>query len=412
MVYSTNFSAIAATSAIALFVAPLASAEDGFTLDVFGRVMIDYAIADADNADLDLSASEARRVRIGAKGSYGSNLKYKVEFNTDSSGDVNATDAYLDFKLADTGWNVRAGHFKTPNSFDEANSSRFMSTIERSAFTDAFQLNRRVGVMAHTAGDNYTFSAGVFGENIEESTLDEGYALAARGTYTPVNTDNTLLHLGASVRYRDAGGDGSNFRYRQRPYTHIPSRVISTGNIAESDTFYGVEALGMFGQAWATGEYAITNADISADGDADLEGFYLEAGYFFGGKRVYKKGKFDRPKVANPITDGGLGALSLIARYDSIDLTDSIVDGGELETIVLGADWWPTKNTRIALNYFNGDVAYGSSTSGLDSVFAAQVTAGTEDDEVNGVVARLYFCLLYTSPSPRDATLSRMPSSA
>ena len=26
--------------------------------------------------------------------------------------------------------------------------------------------------------------------------------------------------------------------------------------------------------------------------------------------------------------------------------------------------------------------------------------------------AQLYFCLLYTSPSPRDATLSRMPSSA
>ena len=26
--------------------------------------------------------------------------------------------------------------------------------------------------------------------------------------------------------------------------------------------------------------------------------------------------------------------------------------------------------------------------------------------------ARLYDCLLYTSPSPRDATLSRMPSSA
>ena len=26
--------------------------------------------------------------------------------------------------------------------------------------------------------------------------------------------------------------------------------------------------------------------------------------------------------------------------------------------------------------------------------------------------AQLYYCLLYTSPSPRDATLSRMPSSA
>ena len=30
----------------------------------------------------------------------------------------------------------------------------------------------------------------------------------------------------------------------------------------------------------------------------------------------------------------------------------------------------------------------------------------------SAVMALLYICLLYTSPSPRDATLSRMPSSA
>ena len=29
-----------------------------------------------------------------------------------------------------------------------------------------------------------------------------------------------------------------------------------------------------------------------------------------------------------------------------------------------------------------------------------------------GLIAKDYICLLYTSPSPRDATLSRMPSSA
>ena len=29
-----------------------------------------------------------------------------------------------------------------------------------------------------------------------------------------------------------------------------------------------------------------------------------------------------------------------------------------------------------------------------------------------GVMERVFVCLLYTSPSPRDATLSRMPSSA
>ena len=33
--------------------------------------------------------------------------------------------------------------------------------------------------------------------------------------------------------------------------------------------------------------------------------------------------------------------------------------------------------------------------------------SGTNND-----LAKLYICLLYTSPSPRDATLARMPSSA
>ena len=32
--------------------------------------------------------------------------------------------------------------------------------------------------------------------------------------------------------------------------------------------------------------------------------------------------------------------------------------------------------------------------------------------KVVGMQRQLQFCLLYTSPSPRDATLSRMPSSA
>ena len=31
---------------------------------------------------------------------------------------------------------------------------------------------------------------------------------------------------------------------------------------------------------------------------------------------------------------------------------------------------------------------------------------------ISTIVGSLYGCLLYTSPSPRDATLSRMPSSA
>ena len=44
----------------------------------------------------------------------------------------------------------------------------------------------------------------------------------------------------------------------------------------------------------------------------------------------------------------------------------------------------------------------------LDELHQGAVGRGTADVQPGG----LETCLLYTSPSPRDATLSRMPSSA
>ena len=38
--------------------------------------------------------------------------------------------------------------------------------------------------------------------------------------------------------------------------------------------------------------------------------------------------------------------------------------------------------------------------------------AGLDKKQVQRLMKDFYTCLLYTSPSPRDATLSRMPSSA
>ena len=232
----------------------------------------------------------------------------------------------------------------------------------------------------------------MFGDNLSENAVEEGMAAAGRVTYTPIVQDGTLVHLGASARYRKTGDSQSDFRYRQRPYAHIPGRIISTGRVADKDTFLGIEAAAIMNQFWAAGEYGMLNAscDACAD-DPSFDGAYLEAGVFFGGARTYKGGKFNRPKVDNPITDGGMGAVSLIARYDTIDLTDDAVDGGDLDTIVIGADWWPTKYTRISANYFDGNANLGMSTSGLDSAFANLVTNGVTEEDVSGFVMRAQF---------------------
>ena len=62
-------------------------------------------------------------------------------------------------------------------------------------------------------------------------------------------------------------------------------------------------------------------------------------------------------------------------------------------------------------------VTGGASRPGLGSAIADKFASEgafvflTDIDE-NGCIESLDVCLLYTSPSPRDATLSRMPSSA
>ena len=49
----------------------------------------------------------------------------------------------------------------------------------------------------------------------------------------------------------------------------------------------------------------------------------------------------------------------------------------------------------------------------LVTALATGTPAFAADEEINVVMFGMpYTCLLYTSPSPRDATLSRMPSSA
>ena len=62
-------------------------------------------------------------------------------------------------------------------------------------------------------------------------------------------------------------------------------------------------------------------------------------------------------------------------------------------------------------------IGFGSATTLDQGVGGGDGNAGMIDGtEVNmgvpGAADNLYSCLLYTSPSPRDATLSRMPSSA
>ena len=130
--------------------------------------------------------------------------------------------------------------------------------------------------------------------------------------------------------------------------------------------------------------------------DPSFTGWSLGAGYVFGGKRNYSVGKFKRPTIDKAVTEGGWGALSVNLRYDSLDLTDEGIEGGDIDTIAASVNWWLHKQTRLQLSYFNADATLSGPnvgpSLGLQDVYAAATTnALLNDDTVDGFVARLQF---------------------
>ena len=102
---------------------------------------------------------------------------------------------------------------------------------------------------------------------------------------------------------------------------------------------------------------------------------------------------------------------------DLFDITGSILAGlkGVLATekpdlVLVHGDTTTTLAASLAAYYAGipvGHVEAGLRTGNKRAPFPEEINR-----KLTGAIADLHFCLLYTSPSPRDGLLSRMPSSA
>ncbi len=184
---SSTYGGISAFALAMLIPALPASADTPWDIKLSGRIFYDYTQATADTADLEIDGTELRTARLALAGKT-DGIDFKVELETNEASEFIVTDAYADFAVSGTSWKIRAGNFKTPNSLEEQTSGRFTTFAERAAFTDAFDFDRGLGIAAHTKGKDWTFMAGAFGGNVNDTPSEEGLALAARGTYTPIHT--------------------------------------------------------------------------------------------------------------------------------------------------------------------------------------------------------------------------------
>ncbi|MEX1059458.1 MAG: porin [Methyloceanibacter sp.] len=386
--------------------APEFSSADGkFKMKIRGRLQADYNAIDQDlniTGRPDVSAAELRRARLGVEGVvfYTVEYKFEVDFANDV---VSIKDAYLEYTGLADGLGLRFGNYKTFNTLDDMTSSRFITFLERAAFIEAWGFDRQIGAGAIYAKDHFTLSAGIFGPRSadDERWLEDVKTAAARITLAPINREvngvHQVVHLGASWRDREQAEHlrASNtlnafadqfFQYRARGADlHLADRFVSTPQIFDHDTFWGVEAAVIWGPWYAVGEYTELEAEVSPlflGSDPTYTGWYVETGYFLTGEsRGYKEGEFVRTKVKNPVIGGGhgggWGAWEISGRYDVLDLTDQALTlqgnafaapapssqtctlCGEQKTWLIGVNWYINDYTRFQFNYNESDIDGG-----------------------------------------------------
>ena len=239
--------------------APELSSSDGkFKFKVRGRIQTDYNNIDQDfdiTGRPDVNAVELRRARLGVEGVVWYDVKYKfeVDFADETVAVKDAYVAYAGLKPKDWGiGEIRFGNQYTYNSLEQTTSARFITFMERAAFTEAFFLDRQIGAAILAGSEHWSFQTGIYGAPPTEALdfLQDQTAYLARFTVAPINREvngvNQVIHLGVSGRHRDEAEDirsGSNFttvlddqpfRYRARGADlHLADRFVATPFIGD-----------------------------------------------------------------------------------------------------------------------------------------------------------------------------------
>ncbi len=337
-----------------------------------------------------------RRLRLLAEGTLYKNVDYMAyyEFANGFSSTVPATpattfltpgplDMWVTVKDVPFVGNVRIGNQKEPFSLEHLNDARYLEFLERSYLFDfsqnsRFNNGRNPGVSVfRTWADDRVYSAvGVFKNN---SNLfgygigDGDYAVTGRVTALPVYCpeDERMWHVGGAMSHRDPV-DGKVLvsvrnSVRSAPLPLLPLIALTDPITATSQDLCNLETAATYGRWTVQAEYTtnfIHNASVGKGpnvGTLLYQGYYVEGMCFLTGEhRTWnpQSATFNRviPKTNFAFEHGtwcvkGWGAWELAARYQYLDCDDKGINGGVLNDVTLGVNWYWNPNTKMQFNY-------------------------------------------------------------
>jgi len=253
---------------------------------------------------------------------------------------------------------VRVGKQKEPINMDRSMTMVQLGSQERYAAADAMFPSRNVGVtlFGTAAKQHVSWAAGLFNDwLVEGESLDNSATQAVgRVTWLPfVSEDESeLLHVGLGVRYSNAK---QPLAYGSRPELGNAPRFVDTEPFnAESSTLLNWEIGYRRGPYWLMAEYSDNHVDAPSVDSPRFTGYHISGTWSLRGEmRPYRndRGVFGGLPIAQNVYQGGKGAQELGLRFSSIDLTDGLITGGEMDVATAQFNWWLTKSMAVSLNY-------------------------------------------------------------
>ena len=287
----------------------------------------------------------------------------------DKGFEVNDLDSFawfdyrLDIPVSDK-MTLSVGKQKEPISMERITGMINLPMQERTTVSDAFMPSRNLGIVlsGRALEERVTWAGGVFNNFIDsgESISDTPTALIGRTTWLPfVSADESnLVHLGFGFRHSN-GKLGA--RFFSKPEFNKSPDFLDTGrstitDVIDADSIdtYNLEASWRKGPYWLATEFVASSVDSPSYGNLDFSGYHITGSWIISGEvRDYnrKSGIFRPVPVAKDVHQGGWGAWEVSTRWSSIDLKDRGIDGGQVDILSFGVNWWLTPVFNVNLNY-------------------------------------------------------------
>lgn len=316
----------------------------------------------------DFDGGEIRGFRFGVAGTinfpqpwiytiFAATNAFEKGFDTDDDDDLSFFDWRLDIPTY-AGTTLSLGKQKEPISLERSMGLLYLPQQERSAVSDAMLPARNVGAVLSGAAldQRMSWAGGVFNDWLDtgDQMGESATQFIGRVTGLPFVTEDesNLVHVGFGLRYSKTreGLIGAT----EPEFDNAPN-FVNTGEFeADSSVIYNTELSWRKGPFWVHGEYNLNDIDAPAIGNPDFTGWHVTGSWVLTGEmRGYnrKSGIFNAIPISRTVYQNGWGAWEASARFSNIDLVDGSIDGGEMDIISLGLNWWLSPFFNVNFNY-------------------------------------------------------------